>query len=63
MELSLKAVHIVFISFSVLLAFGFGLWAIYFHQMLMGLVSFAIGIVLILYGIRFLRKLRHISLM
>lgn len=61
--MSLKAVHIVFISLSVLLAFGFGLWSIYFHHMLVGLVSFAIGIVLILYGIRFLRKLRHVSLM
>ena len=66
--MSLKAFHIFFIVVSVLLSFGFGVWGIYTHLthgnlgfMLMGIVAFIIGIVLIIYGINFLNKLKHIG--
>lgn len=61
--MSLKAVHILFISLSILLAFGFGVWSIYFHNYIAGIISILIGIGLIFYGIRFLRKLRHVNMM
>lgn len=60
--MSLKAIHIFFIALSILLALGFGVWSIYHHQMLMGVLSFLIGIALVFYGIRFLRKLRHVDM-
>lgn len=66
--MSLKAFHIVFIVLSILLAVGFGIWEIVSYaettnssQLVMGLVSFAIAAGLIVYGIRFVRKLRNVG--
>ena len=66
--MSLKAFHIFFIAVSVLLSFGFGVWGIYTHLthgnlwfMIMGIASFIIGIALVIYGINFLQKLKHIG--
>lgn len=65
--MSLKAFHIFFIVVSVLLTFGFGAWGLYIHfsednfgYLAMGLVSLVLGIVLVIYGINFLQKLKHI---
>ena len=66
--MSLKAFHIFFITISVLCAFGFGAWL--FEQytqsgksitMLFGVVSLGVGFGLIIYGIKFLKKLKHVS--
>lgn len=66
--MSLKAFHIFFIVLSVLLAFGFALWALGAYRsggpasmVGVGIASALCGIGLILYGVRFLRKLRHVS--
>ena len=66
--MSLKAFHIFFIIVSILLAFGIGVWGVYYHltftavgYLIMGIVSFVIGIVLIVYGINFMRKLKHVG--
>ena len=66
--MSLKAFHIFFIVVSILLSFGFGVWGIYTHLsfgnvtfLIMGLVSFVIGIALIIYGINFMKKLKHVG--
>ena len=66
--MSLKAFHIFFIVVSVLLAFGFGGWGLWVHftedsfgYLAMGLASLAIGIVLVIYGINFVQKLKHIK--
>lgn len=66
--MSLKAFHIFFIAVSILLAFGFGVWGMYYHltygnvwYLVMGIASLLVGVVLILYGINFLRKLKHTS--
>lgn len=66
--MSLKAFHIVFISLSSLMCFGCGAWGLsqytqthasaYLLFAVAGLLS---GIGLIVYGIRFLRKLKGIS--
>ncbi len=66
--MSLKSFHIFFIGCAVLLAFGFSLWAFQSYaavpgivMLSTGIVSMLIGIGLIVYGIRFLKKLKHVS--
>ncbi|MBI3417707.1 MAG: hypothetical protein HY043_20640 [Verrucomicrobia bacterium] len=67
--MSLKAFHIVFVTASTLLAFGFGAWALWQYfgdsraliDLVMGVVSVLAGVALIVYGKFFLKKLKHIS--
>jgi len=66
--MSLKAFHIAFISLSSLLCFGCSAWGLsnYLQSPTSGYLLFAIagllgGIGLIVYGVRFLRKLKGIS--
>ncbi len=66
--MSLKAFHIVFVTASTLLAFGFGAWELnnYFvtgqtQSIVMGVGSLVAGIGLIVYGKAVLKKMKHIS--
>ena len=66
--MSLKSFHIVFIGCAVLLSFGFAAWTVQSYLggsgasvLGAGICSVFIGAGLIFYGIRFLRKLRHVS--
>ncbi len=66
--MSLKAFHVFFISVSILTAFGFGVWGISSHfaqpnvwYLLMGVVSVVIGVALIVYGVYFLQKFKHLK--
>jgi len=66
--MSLKAFHIIFVSISTLLAFGFGGWELqdYFathdnSSLWLGVSSVVVGIALLWYGKAFLKKLKHIS--
>ncbi len=66
--MSLKAFHIVFVVVSSLLAFGFGAWALNQYltsggtaNLAYGIGSLLAGIGLIVYGVIFLKKLKHIS--
>jgi len=66
--MSLKTFHIAFISLSSLMCFGSGAWGLaqYAQSGSAGHLLFAIagllgGIGLIIYGVRFLRKLKGIS--
>lgn len=66
--MSLKAFHIFFIAVSILFAFGFGIWILMKQpveieslNILCGLFSFTFGGGLLLYGIRFLKKFKHVS--
>ena len=62
--MSLKAFHVVFITASILLAFGFGAWLLkqYFGpapeklNLVVAVASFAVGLGLIAYERRFLKK-------
>ncbi len=63
--MSLKAFHILFITVSVLLALGFSIWGIYDYRTEGNWVSLALaagsllcGVVLVVYGRWFLRKLK-----
>ena len=66
--MSLKAFHIFFIAVSILLSFGMGVWGVYYHLtfgnvwfLIMGIGLFIMGIVLIIYGINFMHKLKHVG--
>jgi len=66
--MSLKAFHLVFVTASVLLAFGCAAWSLmnYFEakraaDLVFGVCSAVIGLGLIFYGRYFLKKLKHIS--
>ena len=66
--MSLKAFHIFFVGVSALTAFGFAAWLFNgsttnggVGYVIGGILSIVAGIALILYGVRFLRKLKHVS--
>lgn len=66
--MSLKAFHIFFIALSALLAVGFGVWELVAFldtastgRLIVGISSFAVAGALIVYGTRFLKKLKHIG--
>jgi len=67
--MSLKGFHIVFITFSTLLAFGCGAWCLWINSMepttsyIIGAIcSFAAALVLIIYGCWFWRKMKRLRL-
>jgi len=64
--MSLKAFHIAFIVCSVLLALGFGAWALLqetggVSYSVLGIASFIVAVVLVVYGVWFLKKLKGVS--
>jgi hypothetical protein len=66
--MSLKAIHIVFITCSTLLAFGFGAWCYNNYSstkatadLALAIGSGVVGIGLIVYGKYFLKKLKNIG--
>ena len=66
--MSLKSFHIAFIAVSSVMCFGVAGWGIWNYlalgeawALVFAALSVIFGVGLILYGIRFLRKLRHVS--
>jgi len=66
--MSLKAFHIVFVTVSTILCFGFAAWAIreYLHArgmgyLIAGLSALVVAAALVAYGRWFLRKLRGVG--
>lgn len=66
--MSLKAFHVFFIALSVATALGFAAWLIDGYgkshdiiQLLGGITSVLAGAGLVVYGVHFLRKLKHVS--
>ena len=66
--MSLKAFHLVFVTASILLAFGFGMWSLLSFKaeghavdLVFGIGSVAAGLGLIAYAKVILRKLKNIS--
>ena len=54
--LSLRSFHIVLILLSVVLASGTGMWALRHQKDLLGVISFAAALFLLMYGGYFVRK-------
>ena len=66
--MSLKAFHIVFVSVAMLLTVVFGIWGVRDYQatdnqtsLYLGLGSFLVTVVLAIYGVWFLKKLKGFS--
>jgi len=67
--MSLKAFHIIFITVSCALAFGFGVWMLRAYaspeggtsDLIYGVASLAVGVGLVFYGRYFLKKLKNTS--
>jgi predicted nucleic acid-binding protein len=66
--MSLKAMHILFVSCSIALAFCFGAWLLNDYsashdrtEMTLGVISCGVGVLLLVYAKAILRKLRQIS--
>ncbi|HEY3242155.1 MAG TPA: hypothetical protein VGM03_02295 [Phycisphaerae bacterium] len=67
--MSLKAFHVVFILASLLLTVAFGVWCIREYRdgsggnplLFAAGMSFGLTVVLLVYGVWFLRKLRNVS--
>jgi len=66
--MSLKTMHIVFVTCSIALAFCFGGWLLHDYagskdrvEMITGVISCGVGVTLIVYAKAILRKLRQIS--
>jgi hypothetical protein len=57
--MSLKLFHIVFISLSMLVSLGFGVWGLFNGQVALGGVSLAASAGLVVYGNYFLAKARR----
>jgi hypothetical protein len=59
--MSLKTFHLVFVTLLTALSFGFAAWAFASGKPVFGTVGIAAGILVIIYGIYFLKKLKKIS--
>ena len=64
--MSLRVFHIVFIVLSILLTVGFGIWGLFQGDNLylsLGIISFVIGILLIFYLMKIVRKFKQVNSM
>ena len=59
--MSLKAFHLIFVTLLTGLSFGCAAWAFSAGKPLFGALAIATGILVIVYGIYFLKKLKKIS--
>lgn len=59
--MSLKAVHLIFVTLLTTLSFGCAVWAFANGRPLFGAGGIVAGILVIFYGIHFLKKLKHVS--
>jgi membrane protein YdbS with pleckstrin-like domain len=59
--MSLKFVHLIFVSLLTALAFGCAVWAFSAEKWAFGAGGIVTGVLVILYGIYFLKKLKKVS--
>ncbi len=59
--MSLKAFHLIFVTLLTTLAFGCAAWGFAAGQPVFGAGGIAAGVLVIVYGIYFLKKLKHMS--
>jgi hypothetical protein len=60
--LTLRTFHIFFIALSIVLASGFGTWAMFNHDIVLGILSLVVALGLVVYGGYFVRKAQRIHL-
>lgn len=54
--MSLRSFHLFFIALSIVLAAGFGMWGLLNHYEVLGALSLAFGVLLVVYGGYFVGK-------
>jgi len=59
--MSLKAFHLIFVTLLTSLAFGCAAWAFQAGSAVWGATAIGTGILVIIYGIYFLKKLKKVS--
>lgn len=59
--MSLKAIHLIFVTMLTTLSLGFSAWAFFSDRILFGVLGLAALALVIIYGVYFLRKLKKIS--
>lgn len=59
--MSLKAFHLIFVTMLTTLSFGCAAWAFVEDSVFWGMSGIAAGILVIIYGIYFLKKLKKVS--
>jgi hypothetical protein len=59
--MSLKSFHLIFVTLLTSLSFGCAAWAFADDRPVFGGISVAAGILVIIYGVYFLKKLKKIS--
>jgi hypothetical protein len=59
--MSLKAFHLIFVTLLTALSFGCAAWAFAAGRPVFGAIAIAAGILIIIYGVYFLKKLKKIS--
>ncbi len=59
--MSLKWFHIVFISLSMLISLGFGVWGLFNQYVVLGVMSLVASAGLVVYGNYFLGKARNLG--
>ena len=59
--MSLRSVHILFIVLATALAVMFGVWSLRNYSTLVAIASFAVGVILAVYGIWFVSKTKDVS--
>ncbi len=59
--MSLKAFHLIFVTLLTSLAFGCAAWAFQAGNVTWGTAAIATGILVIIYGVYFLKKLKKVS--
>ncbi len=59
--MSLKAFHLIFVTLLTALSFGCAAWAFAAGKPVFGGAAIAAGILVIIYGVYFLKKLKRIS--
>ncbi len=61
MSLSLRSFHLFFVAASVLLSAWVGVWGVQNGDLTLGLLFVALGVVLLVYGLRVRKKLRELA--
>ena len=58
--MSLKAFHLIFVTLLTALSFGCAAWAFHIGETLLGATGVVAGLIVIAYGVYFLKKLKNI---
>ena len=59
--MSLKAFHLIFVTTLTMLSLGFTAWAFASGRIIFGLLGIIVAVLVVVYGVYFLKKLKKIS--